>query len=176
MEFLRLLRHLWLDSADARRALGADALQRLTARVHDSEQGHSGEICVCVEASLPLRYLWRHLRHRVPLADLTRERALELFGEQRVWDTEHNNGVLIYVQLVEHGIEIVADRGIARHADTAYWQTVVRDVSASLGGGRLEAGLGQAIDAVGTILQQHFPATGEQPQAGGELPDRPVIL
>lgn len=180
MDVLRLLRHLWLDSADARRALGDDALRRLTARVHDSEQRHTGEICVCVEASLPLRYLWRHLRHRERFAALTRERALELFGDQRVWDTEYNNGVLIYVQWVEHRIEIVADRGLAPYADAAYWQAVLRDISPSFGGGRLEDGLARAITAVGEVLQRHFPPSAGQAQPGGreggELPDRPVVL
>ncbi|ATE59645.1 TPM domain-containing protein [Thauera sinica] len=180
MGFLQLLRHLWLDDGDARRALGAGALERLTERVRDSERHHSGEICICVEASLPLRYLWRHLRHREATARLSRERALERFGEQRVWDTEYNNGVLIYVLLAEHRIEIVADRGIVPHTDSARWQDMLRDISACLGSGRLEDGLAHAIDAVDRVLRQCFPSDGGPSQAdgrdGGGLPDRPVIL
>jgi uncharacterized membrane protein len=85
--WLRLFRHRLLDEGDARRALGPDALTRLAQRVAASERGHSGEIRICVEASLPLSYLWR--------GATARERAVRMFGKLRVWDTEHNNGVLI---------------------------------------------------------------------------------
>ena len=74
-----------------------------------SERRHSGEIRVCVEAGLPLSYLWR--------GATARERAVTMFGKLRVWDTEHNNGVLIYLLLAEHRIEIVADRGLNRHVE-----------------------------------------------------------
>lgn len=180
MGTLRALRHLWLDEGDARRALDGDALERLTARVRDSERHHAGEICVCVEASLPLRHLWRHLRHRTPLTTLSRERALELFGEQRVWDTELNNGVLIYLLLAEHRIEVIADRGLARHAGSGQWHGMLDDISAHFRGGHIEAGLAHAIDAVDGLLRQHFAEPGGPARPdrhdGGELPDRPVIL
>ena len=106
---LRCLRHLWLDADDARRALGEDAIGRLEARVSASERTHSGQICLCVEASLPPSELWRHLVRGEAIEDRIRERALTVFGEQRVWDTELNNGVLVYLLLAEHRIEIVAD-------------------------------------------------------------------
>jgi uncharacterized membrane protein len=135
---------------------------------------------VCLEAARPLRSVWRHLRHREALASLVRERAIELFGAQRVWDTEGNNGVLIYLQLAEHRIEIVADRGVARYVDQACWQSSLADVAAALRTGRLEDGLGRAIDIVDAVLQRHFPASGAQADSGGdrgdELPDRPLIL
>ena len=180
MGLLRALHHLWLDSGDVHRALGKDALDRLAAQVRDSERRHTGEICVCVEASLPLRYQWRHLRHRTAFADLAHERALELFAEQRVWDTEHNNGVLIYVLPVEHRVELIADRGIVPPGGSAQWQELMRDISTRFAAGRLEDGISQAIDAVGNVLQGRFPALDGEPHAGasedGELPDRPVIL
>ncbi|GAB1460845.1 hypothetical protein MASR2M50_26190 [Thauera sp.] len=110
----RLLRHLWLDADDARHALGNAALDRLEARVRASETGHTGQICLCVEASLPPSYLWRHLARGEALASVIRDRAITLFGKQRVWDTEDNNGVLVYLLLAEHHIEIVADRALAR--------------------------------------------------------------
>jgi uncharacterized membrane protein len=103
---LRILKHRWHDETDARRALDEVALTRLQTRVQSSETRHRGEIRVCVEAGLPLSYLWR---------DATpRERALAMFGKLRVWDTEHNSGVLIYLLLAERAIEIVADRGLNR--------------------------------------------------------------
>ena len=107
------LRHLWLDASDARRAIPPDMLQRLAQRVAASERRHSGEIRLCVEASLPASYLWR-LNAQTPMRTLTRQRAVTMFGKLRVWDTEHNNGVLIYLLLAEHAIEIVADRRLGQ--------------------------------------------------------------
>ena len=112
----RILKHRWMDETDTARALGADALARLEARVAASESRHSGEIRLCVEAGLPLSYLWR---------DATpRQRAVTLFGKLRVWDTEHNNGVLIYLLLAERAIEIVADRGLTRHVSQTSWDNL----------------------------------------------------
>jgi uncharacterized membrane protein len=110
--WLRILRHRWLDETDAARARRRRAA-RLEARVAASERRHSGEIRVCVEAGLPLSYLWRAT---------ARDRAITMFGKLRVWDTEANNGVLIYLLLAEHAIEIVADRGLARHVPQAQWE------------------------------------------------------
>ncbi|KON79764.1 TPM domain-containing protein [Azoarcus sp. PA01] len=176
---MRVIRHLWLDSDDARRAIGDDTLQRLEARVHDSERRHTGEICVCIEASLPMSYLWRHLRRRVPIEQVVRERALTEFGKLRVWDTELNNGVLIYLQLAEHGIDIIADRGLARHVEDAYWRETLASMSAEFRAGRYEEGLGRAIDAVTAALERHFPTSrgpGETPpQREDQLPNRPVF-
>jgi uncharacterized membrane protein len=147
--------------------------------VRDSERRHTGEICLCVEASLPLSYLWRHLRYREPLAEVVRERALALFGKLRVWDTELNNGVLIYLQLAEHRIEIVADRGLARHVTEEDWERLLSGMRDDFRGGRYEDGLGRAIDAVSAALEQHFPRPPGPDEAGEEranqLPDQPVI-
>ena len=81
-------------------------------RVAASEARHSGQIRICVEAGLPFSYLWRHVRRGVPLRQVIRQRAVTMFGKLRVWDTERNNGVLIYLLLAEHAIELVADRGL----------------------------------------------------------------
>jgi hypothetical protein len=163
MKFARLLRHRWLDETDARRALGDAALKRLEERVAASERGHSGEVRVCVEAGLPLSYLWRDLS--------ARDRALTMFGKLRVWDTEHNNGVLIYLLLAEHAIEIVADRGLARRVVGDEWQRLIAAMRENFRAGRFEAGLMQAIDAVDALLRHHFPlAPGENNP--DELPNR----
>ncbi|MBN8443141.1 MAG: TPM domain-containing protein [Thauera sp.] len=177
MEILRLLRHLWLDTGDARRALGDDGLARIEARIRSSETTHSGEICVCVEAALPGHLLWRHLRSGESFARLSRERAIELFSAQRVWDTEANNGVLIYLQLAEHRVEIVADRGVNRHVTQAHWDALLADVSQALRARSLADGIGQAIDGVGDALQRHFPWRGtSEVRNEDELPDRPTLL
>jgi len=164
--WLRLLRHRWLDEDDARRALGAGALERIEQRVRDSERGHDGEIRVCVEAGLPLSYLWRGLS--------ARDRALTLFGKLRVWDTERNNGVLIYLLLAEHRIEIVADRGLAQKVDPGTWQAIVQHMRESFRQGRFEDGLTQALQEVSALLVEHFPLPpGAADQ--NELPDEPVL-
>ena len=163
---LRVLQHRRLDERDARRALDATALQRIQARVAASEQHHSGEIRVCVEAGLPLSYLWRDAA--------ARERAVALFGKLGVWDTEHNNGVLIYLLLAERRIEIVADRGLNRHVDAAAWQAIMQAMRAAFADGQFEAGLNAAIDAVDALLTRHF-ALGEGQANPNELPDAPLL-
>ena len=163
---LRLLKHRRLDEGDALRMLGADAMQRIQARVAASEVHHSGEIRVCVEAGLPWSYLRRHAS--------ARERAVAMFGKLRVWDTEHNNGVLIYLLLAEHAIEVIADRGLSRHVDTAQWRAITATMAAAFSAGRFEAGLNQAVDAVDALLKEHFPlAPGEVNP--NELPDEPDL-
>ena len=163
---LRILKHRWLDETDARRALDDAALQRLAEHVRASERRHSGEIRLCVEAGLPLSYLWRDAAPR--------ERALAMFGKLRVWDTAHNNGVLIYLLLAEHAIEIVADRGLARQVPQQHWQALARDMSAAFKAGRFEQGLTAAVDAVDQLLLQHFPLA-EGAANPNELPDPPFV-
>lgn len=162
---VRILRHRWLDETDTRRALDDAALDRLAARVRDSERRHHGEIRICVEAGLPLSYLWRGLR--------ARDRAITLFGKLRVWDTEANNGVLIYVLLAEHAIEIVCDRAAARRVPQGHWDTLVARLREAFRAGRFEAGLAEAVDAVDALLAQHFPAAAGADNPN-ELPDRPL--
>jgi len=162
----RMLRHLWLDDADTRRAVPPDLAERLMRRVAASEQRHTGEIRVYVEAGLPLSYLWR---------DATpRERAVAMFGKLRVWDTEDNNGVLIYLLLAEHAIEIVADRGLSRQVPHDEWQAIVGRMGSAFRDGRFEDGLTQALEEVSALLVAHFPAQGGAANPN-ELPDAPVL-
>ena len=167
VQLTRLLKHRWLDETDAQRALGSGALERIEARVKASEQAHSGEIRVCVEAGLPLSYLWR---------DATaRERAVAMFGKLRVWDTEHNNGVLVYLLLAERHIEIVADRGLTAHVSPPQWATLIGGMAAAFKAGQFEAGLIAAVDAIDELLLTHFPASAHASNRN-ELPDRPTLL
>ena len=165
----RLIKHRLLDEGDARRALGADALARIEARVAASEARHSGQIRVCVEAGLPLSYL---LRRATP-----RDRAVAMFGKLRVWDTAQNNGVLIYLLLAERSIEIVADRGIAARANSAAWRAIAAQMEGAFRGAEFAAGLDRAIDAVDALLVQHFPRVAGTSVSDypNELPDAPVI-
>jgi len=164
--FARILRHRWLDESDTRRALDADALARVEARIAASETRHGGEIRVCVEAGLPLSYLWR--------AATARERAVTMFGKLRVWDTEANNGVLIYLLLAEHAIEIVADRGLVRHVPPGHWQQIVAGMRDDFRAGRFEPGLMRAIDAVEALLLKHF-AQDAGALNPNELPNKPYV-
>jgi uncharacterized membrane protein len=159
----RILKHRWLDETDVARALNGPALTRLEQRVASSETRHSGEIRLCVEASLPLSYLWRNAS--------ARQRAVTMFGKLRVWDTEHNNGVLIYLLLAERAIEIVADRGLARQVPQAQWDGLLAGMQAAFRAGHFEEGLAQAIDAVHALLLQRFPLAEGQANPN-ELPDR----
>lgn len=160
----RLFQHRWLDEADTRRAIPPEMLERLKQRVAASERRHTGEVRIYVEAGLPLSYIWR---------DATpRERAIAMFSKLGVWDTEHNNGVLVYLLLAEHAIEIVADRGVDRFVGAQEWQRIVQHMGSAFRAGRFEDGLTQALEEVSAILVKHFPAEGANPN---ELPDEPVL-
>ncbi|MDP1968916.1 MAG: TPM domain-containing protein [Burkholderiaceae bacterium] len=162
----RMARHVWLDASDTQRAIPPAMVQRLMQRVAASENRHSGEIRICVEAGLPMSYLWRNAT--------ARQRAVTMFGKLRVWDTEHNNGVLIYLLLAERAIEIVADRGIDRHVSAPEWQAMTQRMAAAFREGHFEEGLTQALEEVSALMVQHFPrAEGESDS--NELPDMPVL-
>jgi uncharacterized membrane protein len=163
---LRILKHRWYDETDAYRALDEAALTRLQTRVQSGERLHRGEIRVCVEAGLPLSYLWRNAEPR--------ERALAMFGKLRVWDTEHNSGVLIYLLLAERSIEIVADRGLNEHVPPEQWRALTQGMSADFKAGRFEQGLVAAINAVDGLLNLHFPLAAGASNPN-ELPDRPYL-
>ena len=163
---LRILRHRWFDERDTARALDAAALARLEQQVAASERRHSGEIRLSIEAGLPLSYLWRRAG--------TRERAVALFGKLRVWDTEANNGVLIYLLLAERAIEIVADRGLARLVPQSHWEQVLAGMREAFRAGRFEQGLQEAVRAVDVMLAAHFPLAAGATNPN-ELPDTPDV-
>ncbi len=169
-----VLRHAWLDAGDTRRALPEAAQQRVAAAVAQAEQGHTGELRICVEAALPGSYLWRHLREGTALATLAQQRALMQFGKLGVWDTEHNNGVLVYVLLAEHRIELVADRAVHARVGAAGWAAVVEHLGSTIASGQLEQGLSQAVGEVALHLRTHFPLDA-QARNPNELGDAPVL-
>jgi uncharacterized membrane protein len=168
LRLLRLFKHRWMD--DASRRLAPTVVQALGQQVTASEREHSGEIRIFIEAGLPNSYL---LRPDTTQA-LARQRALAQFGKLRVWDTEHNNGVLIYLLLAEHAIEVVADRGLNDHVAPEVWQALVQRLGTALREQQFEAGLTQAVNEVTAMLKQHFPLA---PGAANpnELPDQPVL-
>ena len=158
----RIVKHRWMDEADRRRALDDAALQRLAAQVAAGEHHHSGEIRVSVEAALPMSYLLRGLH--------ARDRAVMLFSKLRVWDTEHSNGVLIYLLLAERAIEIVADRGLTRQVPQAQWDALLAGMREAFVRRQFEDGLMAAVVAVDALLRLHFPLAANEVNPN-ELPD-----
>ena len=149
-----------------RRHFPAAVLDAIQKSIAVGEQRHQGQVCFAIEGALPLRGLVR--------GRSARERAQAAFAQLRVWDTEHNSGVLIYVLFAERAIEIIADRGIAARVPQSEWQAVcdrMRDLFAC---GDYERGAIEGVNAVSAILAQQFPADGAA--RANELPDRPALL
>ena len=163
MVIARALKHLFTPHWVALRAFPAPVLARIEQAVKSSERAHRGEIRFAIEGPL-------HLHH---LRLATRQRAREVFAQLGVWDTAENSGVLIYVQLVDRRIEIVADRGIAAKVPQAEWDAICRGMEQAFKQNRFEAGALEAIQAATAILARHFPAGAVNPN---ELPDRPAVL
>ena len=161
----RILRHLLAPHWTARFAFPRTALRRIGEAVTRSEKLHRGEIRFVVEGGMPFDDLARGVHARA--------RAEALFARLRVWDTEDNSGVLLYVQRVDRRIEIVADRGIAARVAQAEWDAICRGMEAAFRERRFEAGALEAIERVTALLAAHFPPGGDNPN---ELPDRPVVL
>jgi uncharacterized membrane protein len=161
----RVLRHWKTSAAHGRRKFPQEALAAIATAITAGEQTHRGELRLIVEASLPLDAVWAGVTNR--------QRALALFAEHGVWDTEDNCGVLIYVNLAEHKVDIVADRNINRKIDTATWQAVCRTMTDGFGRGEFQASTVAAVAKVNELLRLHFPATGAR---ANELPDNPIML
>lgn len=161
----RFFDHVATDHRDVRRAFPEAALDAIEKAIAAGERTHRGQVCVAIEAALsPARVL----RHLTP-----RERALEVFGLLRVWDTEENAGVLLYLLLADRAVEIVADRGIHRRVGDALWQQICANLEAEFRAGRYADGVVQAVERMSAILATHFPRDGA---GGNELSDRPAIL
>jgi uncharacterized membrane protein len=165
MNLKRVMRHLSTGRARVRRVFPARALGAIENAIRSTEARHAGQIRFAVEASLEL----------VPLlaGQTAQQRAIDVFSRLRVWDTEHNNGVLIYLLLADRDVEIVADRGIHVRLGKEVWEAICREMEEAFRNGYFEAGVIAGIYAVGEHLSGHFPARGDKIN---ELPDRPVVL
>lgn len=163
----RWFKHNLSAPGAVRRRFSETALQRIEHAIAHSETQHSGEIRFAVEAALP----WSYLKRNAP----ARERAHMLFSKLRVWDTEHNNGVLIYVELADRAIEIVADRGLAAHVAPAEWQAIYQRMREYFRLENYEAGVVAGIEHVSQKLAAHFPARPGLSNVN-ELPNAPTVL
>lgn len=165
MNLARLFRHLFATRRGARRCFPLSMLAEIESAIHDVESRHSGEIRFVVETALDPAELWRGVTPR--------ERGVQLFSELRVWDTQNNNGVLIYVLLADHDVEILADRGIAARVPQAQWEEVCHEIEQHYRAGRFGQGSVAGVRAVGRLLAHHFPGAGGD---ANELPNQPVLL
>lgn len=161
----RALRHWRTTAAVGREAFPTESLSDLGAAITDGERHHRGEVRLIVENSIPFELIWNDVSNR--------QRALALFAEYGVWDTEDNCGVLIYVNLAEHKIDIVCDRNIGRLIDGPAWQAICQTMTEGFKRGDFHDSTLSAIRQVNALLRQHFPAEGE---AVNELPDHPIVL
>ncbi|MGD0491868.1 MAG: TPM domain-containing protein [Steroidobacteraceae bacterium] len=169
MRLGRLLRHVAATHWRTRMLFPARTLDAIEEAITRAERTHAGEIRFAIETSLTPLHI---------LADLApRSRALDVFAQLRVWDTEANNGVLIYVQIADRSVEIVADRGVAGRVGQSEWEGVCRMMEEHFRAGRFKVGSIAGVEAVGALLARHFPVQTSRPSsAGNQLPDRPTLL
>ena len=165
MILLRILKHLLTPDWLARQPFGRDAVARIEAAITQSEAGHRGEIRFALEGGLHLMPLFNGVTPRA--------RAIAVFSDLRVWDTEENTGVLVYLQLIDRDIEIVADRGINARVTQLEWDAIAARMEAEFRKGRFEHGVIEGLRDVSALLGKHFPARTANPN---ELPDKPVML
>ncbi len=161
----RAWRHLMSSSAEAKRAFPETTLAAIGEAITAGEQTHRGEVRLIVEKSLSFDDAWDGVSNR--------QRALALFADYGVWDTEDNCGVLIYINLAEHKVDIVADRGIDRKIDSSTWQGVCRTMTEGFRNGQFHEATLAAVGQVNALLREHFPSNGARPN---ELPDKPLML
>lgn len=161
----RIFRHLTTTSAAGRRAFPPAGMEAIQAAIARGEKLHRAEIRLMVETSMDVGALLegRSSRHR----------ALELFSEYRIWDTEENSGILVYINLADHQVEIIADRGVNKLLDAAQWQQVCRTITAGFAAGRYDESVVEAIDSLNATLHPSLPAGDDNPN---ELSNRPLML
>jgi uncharacterized membrane protein len=165
MDMKRIVRHLMATRWLVKRAFPRDTLTAIDKAIKASEATHRGEIRFAVEGALHVEPLLR--------GQSARERAIDVFSQLRIWDTEHNNGVLIYLLLADRDVEIVADRGIDAKVGPREWERICRKMEAAFRQGDFEGGVVGGIQEVTRHLAEHFPPTGGD---RNELPDKPVVL
>jgi uncharacterized membrane protein len=165
MNFKRIVKHLLVTDGQVKKVFPPSTLSKIEQAIKASETSHVGEIRFVVEGGLD----------GVPLfqGQSARDRAIDLFSQLRVWDTQHNTGVLIYLLLADRAVEIVADRGIHANVESQGWTTVCRQMEAAFGESNFEGGVVSGVQAVTQHLVQHFPSGSNNVN---ELPDKPVVL
>ncbi len=165
MSIRRIRRHLLQHHWRVKQVFPAHVLSRIEQAIKMGGATHSGQVRFVVEGALDGAPLFRN--------QPARERALDIFSHLRIWDTEHNDGVLIYLLLADRKVEIVADRGIDAKVGTAGWERICRNMETEFRCGNFEGGVIDGIDAVSRELAMHFPP---QRPPRNEPPDKPVVM
>lgn len=165
MDIKRIVRHLMMTRWQVSRVFPQEALDAIERAVEASEAEHTGEIRFAIEGALDTRPLLQ--------GQTARERAIEVFSQQRLWDTEGNNGVLIYLLLADRDVEIVADRTVHSKVGSAEWESICHSMEAAFKQSDFERGVVEGIQAVSRRLIAHFPASDHN---ANELPDEPVFV
>lgn len=165
MGIKRIGRHLIEHRWRTRRLFSRAVLERIEQAIRAGELTHTGQVRFVVEGALDGAPLLRD--------QPARERALDVFSHYRIWDTAHNNGVLIYLLLADHDVEIIADRGIDAKVGAEGWAAICRAMQEDFRHGAFERGIIKGVEAVSQALAVHFPAQGPH---RNELPDKPVVI
>jgi uncharacterized membrane protein len=165
MSMKRIARHLAATRWMVHRAFPRETLMAIEKAIKASEATHRGEIRFVVEGALDTAPLLR--------GQTARERAIDVFSQLRIWDTAHNNGVLIYLLLADRDVEIVADRGIDAKVGAQEWERICRKMEAAFRQADFQGGVVAGIQEVTRHLAEHFPPTGDD---RNELPDKPVVM
>jgi len=165
IQIRRIFRHLLSAHWQVRRAFPRKALLAIEGEIGASEARHVGELRFVVEGALSGVPLYK--------GQSSRERAIDVFSELRIWDTDERNGVLIYLLMADRSVEIVADRGVNAKAGEAEWTRICGNMERVFREGRYEQGAVEGIRDVSALLAAHFPANGA---THNELPDKVVVL
>ncbi|MFM0033971.1 TPM domain-containing protein [Paraburkholderia strydomiana] len=165
MDIKRVLRHLLMTRWHVNHAFPPRTLNAIGNAIQASHRAHIGQVRFAVEGALHISAFLRDTS--------ARDRAIEVFSDLRVWDTEHNNGVLIYLLLADRDVEIVADRGVHARVHAAEWEAICQSMEANFRLGKYEAGVLKGIEQVSELLKRHFPA---QLERHSELPSKPAVL
>ena len=165
MDIKRIVKHLLMTHWHVNRVFPQDALTTIEQAIKASEASHTGEIRFAIEGALDTKPLLQ--------GQTARERAIEVFSQQRLWDTENNNGVLIYLLLADRNVEIVADRQVHAKVGSHEWESICRTMETAFRQADFQRGVIDGIRAVTRHLDRHFPASGANPN---ELPDKPLLV
>jgi uncharacterized membrane protein len=165
MNLSRFLKHAFSTRFLVKKYFSKEAMEKITDAIAASEKNHDAEIVFAIEPGIS------------PIAALrgysARSRAIDVFSELRVWDTEANNGVMIYLLLADHDIEIIADRGVNRIAGDTYWEEICQNMEKSFREGKFVEGVLEGIQTITKLLEKHYPKSEGNPN---ELPNKPVII
>lgn len=163
MSIKRILKHLLIPTWWVQRAFPKAVIDQLEQEITASEEHHRGELRLIIEGPLPLHWL----------KPGPRDRARYLFATSGAWDTAENSGILIYIQIVDRRVEIVADRGISARVAPQQWRSICSTMEQAFRAHEWHQGCSSAIKTATHLLYQHFPAENNNPN---ELKNRPSVI